>query len=370
MGLRVLELFSGIGGMHYALRESCSGEVVAAVDINTVANLVYTANFPQTKLLQKNIESLTAEEINNMGINMILMSPPCQPFTRNGLQKDMADNRTSPFLHFLRLLPELTGNLKYILLENVKGFEKSEARDMFVNILQEANFIFQEFLLSPLQFHIPNSRTRYYLIAKQRPLNFSFSIKPLVDDITQILDGNDSTLYKTYRINTQYRELAAQEESHENSRDKRTCFSLSHILEKENADNLSSFKLPNNILLKYACALDIVFPLSKHSCCFTKAYGHYVVGTGSVLSSESTEYVLSVAEKIKSHECESEQCLDLLHSLQLRYFTPLEIARLMCFPPDFSFPIIVNRKQRYRLLGNSVNVHVVSVLITLLVTDK
>lgn len=359
--------------MHYALRESCCGEVVAAVDINTVANMVYAANFPQTKLLQKNIESLTAEEINKMKINAILMSPPCQPFTRNGLQKDTADSRTSPFLHFLKLLPELTENLKYILLENVKGFEKSDARDKFVNILQDANFIFQEFLLSPCQFHIPNSRTRYYLIAKQRPLNFSFSTKSLVDDIIHIMDGNDRTLYEAYHINTQYRELAAaaaaaaEEENPENNTDKKTCFSLFHILEQENADYFSSFKLPDNILLKYACALDIVFPQSKHSCCFTKAYGHYVVGTGSVLSNESKEYVLSVAEKIKSRECESEKCLNLLHSLQLRYFTPLEIAKLMCFPQDFSFPTFVKRKQRYRLLGNSINVHVVSILIKLLV---
>ncbi len=37
--LRVLELFSGIGGMHFALgRTGLDFEVVAAVDINDVAN--------------------------------------------------------------------------------------------------------------------------------------------------------------------------------------------------------------------------------------------------------------------------------------------------------------------------------------------
>ncbi|CAH2039407.1 unnamed protein product, partial [Iphiclides podalirius] len=46
---RVLELYSGIGGMHIALKESrINGEVVAAVDINTIANEVYCHNFPAT----------------------------------------------------------------------------------------------------------------------------------------------------------------------------------------------------------------------------------------------------------------------------------------------------------------------------------
>ena len=51
-GLKVLELFSGIGGMHYALKTACPGdrsEVVAAVDISEVANQVYRHNFPHVK---------------------------------------------------------------------------------------------------------------------------------------------------------------------------------------------------------------------------------------------------------------------------------------------------------------------------------
>uniref|UniRef100_A0A8D0ENR3 tRNA aspartic acid methyltransferase 1 n=1 Tax=Strix occidentalis caurina TaxID=311401 RepID=A0A8D0ENR3_STROC len=57
--LRVLELYSGIGGMHQALKESCtSAEVVAAVDVNTLANEVYKHNFPSTLLWAKTIEKI------------------------------------------------------------------------------------------------------------------------------------------------------------------------------------------------------------------------------------------------------------------------------------------------------------------------
>lgn len=48
------------------------------------------------------------------------MSPPCQPFTRQGKQKDVGDPRTQPLLHILQLIPQIE-RLKFILVENVKG---------------------------------------------------------------------------------------------------------------------------------------------------------------------------------------------------------------------------------------------------------
>ena len=59
IGIRVLELYCGIGGMHFSL-QSISSEalVVAAVDISPLANSVYQHNFPSTLLLEKGIEGL------------------------------------------------------------------------------------------------------------------------------------------------------------------------------------------------------------------------------------------------------------------------------------------------------------------------
>ena len=47
----------------------------------------------------------------------------------------------------------------------------------FISIHSDTISCFQEFLLTPLQFGIPNSRLRYYLIAKRSPLKFSFDRK-------------------------------------------------------------------------------------------------------------------------------------------------------------------------------------------------
>ena len=57
-------------------------KVVAAADINTTANSVYRHNFPGTRHLQRNIQSFTADELDKLQLDVLTMSPPCQPFSR------------------------------------------------------------------------------------------------------------------------------------------------------------------------------------------------------------------------------------------------------------------------------------------------
>ena len=61
---------------------------------------------------------------------------------------------------------------------------------------------------------------------------------------------------------------------------------------------------------------------------------------------------------------DQESKLGLLKELRLRYFSPGEISRLMGFPDErFSFPPETTRHQRYRLLGNSLNVALVAAIL-------
>lgn len=99
--------------------------------------------------------------------------------------------------------------------------------------------------------------------------------------------------------------------------------------------------------------------------CFTKAYARYIEGTGSVLTSLPNDELQAILKQIDEAKDES---LDLKKSLKLRFFTPSEILKLMAFPEDFQFPQKINVKQQYKLLGNSINVAVVSELIKLLIS--
>lgn len=60
--------------------------------------------------------------------------------------------------------------------------------------------------------------------------------------------------------------------------------------------------------------------------------------------------------------------MEILRPLRLRYFSPEELLRLFCFEDvcsdiRFRWPEGVSTKKKYRLIGNSVNVVVVSSLI-------
>ncbi|XP_002717405.4 tRNA (cytosine(38)-C(5))-methyltransferase isoform X2 [Oryctolagus cuniculus] len=386
--LRVLELYSGIGGMHHALKESCvPAQVVAAIDVNTVANEVYEYNFPHTLLLAKTIEGITLEEFDKLSFNMILMSPPCQPFTRIGLQGDMTDPRTNSFLYILDILPRLQKLPKYILLENVKGFEVSSTRDLLIQTMENCGFQYQEFLLSPTSLGIPNARLRYFLVAKRQsePLPFQApgqvlmefpkiqseypqkyaidtkqkseekEIQPNIcfDGSTQC-SGKDTVLFKL--------ETAEEIERKRQQDNDISVQMLKDFLEDD--IDMNQYFLPPKSLLRYALLLDIVRPTCRRSTCFTKGYGSYIEGTGSVLQTTEDVQIENIYKSLPN--LPQEEKITTLSMLKLRYFTPREIANLLGFPPEFGFPEKITLKQRYRLLGNSLNVHVVSKLIKML----
>ncbi|NXQ96353.1 TRDMT methyltransferase, partial [Sagittarius serpentarius] len=278
--------------------ESCtSAEVVAAVDVNTLANEVYKHNFPSTPLWAKTIEGITLKEFDRLSFDMILMSPPCQPFTRIGLQGDVSDPRTKSFLYILDILPRLQKLPKYLLLENVKGFESSSARNELLRTLATCGFKYQEFLLSPTCLGIPNSRLRYFLIAKLHQEPFSFQASGQVslyylnllhfmkiEDIDKIprsgsrrlsqgqsYIGPDCSSKKIlpkgaflFKLET----VEEMERKHDQDNDS-SIQMLKDFLEEDN-EEMNQYFLPLKSLLRYAFLLDIVKPTCRRSTCFTK----------------------------------------------------------------------------------------------------
>lgn len=275
-----------------------------------------------------------------MGVNTILMSPPCQPFTRVGNKKDVNDARSNALVHICNILDELT-TIEYILMENVKGFETSQARDLYIEVLKRAKFEYQEFLLSPIEIGVPNARCRYYCLArKSKP--FPFKSESILEKLPKSCCDE--------KIERQ---------------------SVSQVLKSitQTNDDYSTYMIPDDVLLKRAWLLDIKHPSSTNTMCFTKAYTHYTEGTGSVYCPKPKAELDNVFATIKDESLESAEKLKLLKSLQLRYFTSAEVAKLMSFPSKFSFPSEISNKQRYRVLGNSINVAIVGKLIKIMCDD-
>lgn len=81
MGVVAVEWFSGVGGMAAALTQADpTATIVAAVDINTLANKTYEYNF-HLRPTCCSIDSLQPQAIDTFHANLWLLSPPCQPYT-------------------------------------------------------------------------------------------------------------------------------------------------------------------------------------------------------------------------------------------------------------------------------------------------
>uniref|UniRef100_A0A3Q3N806 tRNA (cytosine(38)-C(5))-methyltransferase n=1 Tax=Mastacembelus armatus TaxID=205130 RepID=A0A3Q3N806_9TELE len=347
--LEPFQIFS----FHYGI----PAQVVAAIDINTTANQVYRHNFPDTPLWNKTIEGISLDDFNKLSFDMILMSPPCQPFTRIGRQGDVQDPRTKSFLYILDLLPR--------------------SRDLMVQTLKDCGYTFEEIMVSPTSVGIPNSRLRYYLLAKISPENVGIQTSSEVLGAFSRHGESDSSEQPRVMAPTNPGTCQPEEEIQrgrilykletttdaqrkENQNNDLSVRQIQDYLEPQSEINMELYLLPPKTLLRYALLMDIVQPTCRRSTCFTKGYGWYVEGTGSVLQcSEETE--VSLTELLN-------EPIPRLLKLKLRYFTPREVANLMGFPQSFSFPAQVPTKQQYKVLGNSLNVVVVAKLLRQLVS--
>ncbi|PHZ16305.1 cytosine-5--methyltransferase [Rhizopus microsporus ATCC 52813] len=352
--LRQLEFYSGIGGMHYAANlAGWDVDILKAFDINTVANEIYRHNFNPKIVGQKLIETLSTKQYEDFAADVWTMSPPCQPYTRQGLQQGSEDARAKSFLYLMNVLKKMRNKPKYILVENVKGFEESDSRDILVDALQHSDYNFQEFLLTPLQLGIPNSRMRYYLLAKYKPYEFAVPVTGTIINYIPL----SAKMSKAF-IDNRGQEYVDEAEVE----------AISAYLEP-NVDE-QAFLVPDKVLLKNMQVFDIVKPTSRRSCCFTKGYFHYAQGTGSILQmSESLDTSIVFQQAMEYKDIDEGKQLELLKSLRLRYFTPREVANLMGFPDQFSFPNTSSLKQKYRTLGNSINVKLVSELMRYLLKE-
>ena len=347
--LLVFEFFSGIGGMFEALKQLNNVKIfqIYPFDINQNANLTYFHNF-NVRPFSISIESFSLEDYenyvesnikNNSGNNLFIlwtMSPPCQPFTRQGNMKGLNDNRTNAFVHLMDNIFMKTKYLPdYFLLENVKNFEISEANKMLTDILLKKKFSFIQFLLSPIQFNIPNNRLRFYLIASK---NNQFSLNEYSNKQNKIIE-DPNIIFKDKILPKK---------------------DIQTFLKFENKDDYIKNKhyyLTKEILEKKSClSMDISLLGNYSTNCFTKGYTKLFKGTGSILL---------IKDELYKKQLNPVTLLGFI-----RYFNPQEILKLMCFTDNFSFPENFSDKTKYRLLGNSINVKVVNILMDYLLNSS
>lgn len=153
------EFFCGIGGLAACLPPASDA---LSIDINRNALEVHRLNFGHPQSC-KTIESLSVSDLAKAPADLWWMSPPCQPYTRQGRQRDMADPRSAGFRNMLHLISEMRP--LRIGFENVPDFVGSEGCRLLRQTLEHNRYNFVETVFCPTELGALNRRRRYYLVA-------------------------------------------------------------------------------------------------------------------------------------------------------------------------------------------------------------
>ncbi|KAI7829278.1 S-adenosyl-L-methionine-dependent methyltransferase [Kickxella alabastrina] len=369
MTIVCLEFFSGIGGLHYGLQSSgIDAQVAMSFDMNENANSVYEHNFHK-RPNNKAIDFLNPQDIDKHQATCWLLSPPCQPYTRGGKYLDDEDPRARGLIHLLKLLPQLEHIPTHFFLENVMNFENSRSRVLLVETLGKMGFEIHECLMSPVQFGIPNNRLRYFLTARQTQPGKS--VEESERWTAEYLGRGREAVFTQWPFDPATGKAVVE-----------PMPPLSSYIDEAN-NTVESLMVPEATILKRKrLEFDIVVASSALTSTFTKGYGSkHLIGSGSLLQTRRLDIV-------ENGFGSPERLLDL----GLRFFSPGEVARLHHFPYEennvgedqcksdsqvaqqqkqkqkpirytLSFPPSINQSQQLKLIGNSLNVHVVAQLI-------
>jgi tRNA (cytosine38-C5)-methyltransferase len=235
---------------------------VKAFDWDQTACQVYAANHGTEIITRIDISTLSAVDLLHLHADVWLLSPSCQPYTiLNPAARGEADPRAKSFLHLIdHVLPDLAAQdsqPRYMLIENVAAFQDSMTRRRLIDTLQRLGYVIAEFLLTPIQFGIPNSRLRYYLLAKLSPLRFSGLHESHFDQVHETIPR---TLLDI------------------------PVHSLREYLDPTHKEGISlHHNIPDRVLLKWGRLFDIVLPSGRRTCCFTRGYTQLVERAGSIL---------------------------------------------------------------------------------------
>jgi len=144
--------------------------------------------------------------------------------------------------------------------------------------------------------------------------------------------------------------------------------------ENERDENASLMK---KLLKPSSFCMDIVTADSTRCGCFTKSYGRFARGSGSILlenaSLEEHKMFMKSREdsKQKNASGNDNQISPMLewyipYQDRLRLISPREIANLLGFPDSFSFPVEISvLRKKYAMLGNSLHIPTVTSILRL-----
>jgi DNA (cytosine-5)-methyltransferase 1 len=186
--MKVLSLFTGAGGLDLGL-ERAGFEIAGCVELDDDCQSTIGANRPNWKCLQpgdvhahRPVDVLTAFGLKPGDVTLLAGGPPCQPFSKsgqwkNGAAKRMGDPRALTLRAYLDILEAALPDA--MLLENVKGIiatrkqvtHRYEGLDVLrsalgrINRKHKTSYDLIPFVLDAADYGVPQHRQRVFVYA-------------------------------------------------------------------------------------------------------------------------------------------------------------------------------------------------------------
>jgi len=204
-----IDLFSGSGGFSLGF-DNKGFQNIFSIDIEPSFCETYKYNFPNHKLIEKDICQLSDAEIIYLKeveeVDVVIGGPPCQGFSIAGNigRKFIDDPRNKLFKEFVRVVKVVKP--KFFVMENVArlyNHNKGETRKEIINDFEKLGYKVECKILNSADYGVPQIRKRVIFIGSSSNQKIKFpnkttdkyiTVKEALHDYPMLLSGEESNI--------------------------------------------------------------------------------------------------------------------------------------------------------------------------------
>jgi DNA (cytosine-5)-methyltransferase 1 len=206
--LKFIDFCAGIGAGRLGL-ENNGLTCIGFSEIDKQAEKTYRKFFGNEEINYGDLMKISTKELPNF--DMMIAGFPCQSFSVIGQRKGMNDERGQIIYGLIKIMKEK--NLKYFILENVKGLtnhDNGNSLKVILNELDKAGYKVYYQVLNSIDYGVPQMRERIYfvgirkdLISKDFKFNFpkkkpSSNVKDYLIDDKELEFNDKKESYETF----------------------------------------------------------------------------------------------------------------------------------------------------------------------------
>ena len=161
--LRVLDLFSGIGGLSLGLERTGGFETVAFCEIEPFPRRVLAKHWPKVPCYH-DVRTLTASQLvsDGIGVDVICGGFPCQDVSVAGRKDGIEGARSGLYREYIRLVGDIRP--RFIIMENVTGLLNGGLHAV-LGALAQIGYDAEWHCVRAARFGLPHKRDRIWIVA-------------------------------------------------------------------------------------------------------------------------------------------------------------------------------------------------------------